>query len=240
MKECYEDYVGRIKHVRKPFTDIPTSALAVVSKQLRLIDILIDQLKNHELFSTVNVSGRSKYVYKIALSKTKYPQSKISVLKVNFNRFNMSLHLLNALGDSHFGTFRFKTDINDNADTEGTITSQFHYENDYDTEMIDELKLVFYETEQIYAETESNYQSTNKNDKIDLNVITFVDLTKIYCGNISLVTKLTNLCFGNLTAMEFYRTVNLDFLKAAPGIGPKSINIIKNIYKFYDFSKENK
>ena len=38
--------------------------------------------------------------------------------------------------------------------------------------------------------------------------------------------------------MEFYKTVDLDELKNMPGIGDKSITIIKNIYKFYNFAKE--
>jgi hypothetical protein len=246
MKSNYEDYVGRIKHVRKPFTDLPAVQLAIISKQLKLIDILIDQLQNHGLFSSVLVSGRSRYVYRIALSKSKYPNSEIAVLKVNFNRFNMSLHLLDSTGDFHLGTFRFKTDINDDIDeTNGTITSQFHYTNDDDADMIEELKMVFYETEKINAETASNYQSTNKSDNIDLNTIKFVDLTKIYCGSIGLATRLSSLIYdgcqiSRMTAMEFYKTIDLDILKTLPGIGPKSISIIKNMYVFYDFPKEDK
>lgn len=56
MKEHYSDYTGRIKHVRMPFNGLPDTVLAVTAKQLKLIDILIDQLNNHG-FSNVNEIG---------------------------------------------------------------------------------------------------------------------------------------------------------------------------------------
>lgn len=237
----YTERVIRLTGIRKPYQGVPDASNTIISKQLKLIDCLITQLENHDLYSNTLVGGRSNYVYRIAL-KSKYPNSRIEIIKVNFNRFNMSLHLFDHSGDFHLGTFRFKTTVGEDSGTEGTITSPFHFTNDDDTKMIEELKIVFYETEQIVAESEGSIEMHERNDKIDLNTIKFVDLTKMYCGNISLATRLSGLKLldvnlGTLTAMEFYESNDLNELKAAPGIGPKSIAIIKNMYVFYGFSE---
>jgi hypothetical protein len=238
----YTERVIRLKGIRKPYQGVVDTANAVVAKQLELIDCLITQLENHELFSNTLVGGSSTYVYTISL-RTKYPNSRIKLIKVNFNRFNMSLHLRDHSGDLHLGTFRFKTSATKDDGTMGTITSPFHFTNDDDTRMIEELKLVFYETEQIYAESEHRLESYEKNDKIDLNTIKFVDLCKLYCGNISLSVRLSSLIYDgkkivDMTAMEFYKEIDLDKLKDLPRIGPKSIAIIKNMYVFYEFPKD--
>ena len=235
----YTERVIRLVNIRKPYQGVVDTANIVVSKQLKLIDCLITQLQNHGLFSNTMVGGSSTYVYTISL-RTKYPNSNIKLIKVNFNRFNMSLHLRDHSGDLHLGTFRFKTSISDDGGTQGTITSPFHFTNDDDTKMIEELKLVFHETEVIYSESEGNIESHEKNDKIDLNTILFIDLCKLYCGNIALSTRLASLVYdgkpiSNMTAMEFYKTIDLDKLKGLPRIGPKSIAIIKNMYVFYNF-----
>jgi hypothetical protein len=235
----YTERVIRLTNIRRPYQGIVDTTYAVVDKQLRLIDCLITQLQNHGLFSNTMVGGSSNYVYRIALT-SKYPNSRIEVIKVNFNRFNMSLHLFDHSGDFHLGTFRFKTTVGDNDETQGTITSPFHFTNDDDTKMLEELKVVFYETEVIYAESEGHIESHEKNDKIDLNTILFIDLCKLYCGNIALSTRLASLVYdgkpiSNMTAMEFYKTIDLDKLKDLPRIGPKSIAIIKNMYVFYNF-----
>lgn len=238
----YTERVIRLKGIRKPYQGVVDTANAVVAKQLELIDCLITQLENHGLFSNTLVGGSSTYVYTISL-RTKYPNSNIKLIKVNFNRFNMSLHLRDHSGDLHLGTFRFKTSATKDDGTMGTITSPFHFTNDDDTKMIEELKLVFYETEQIYAGSERRLESYEKNDKIDLNTIKFVDLCKLYCGNISLSTRLSSLVYDgknivNMTAMEFYKEINLNKLKDLPRIGPKSIAVIKNMYAFYEFPKD--
>ena len=243
-KSEYTERVIRLTGIRKPYQGVPDTANIIVSKQLKLIDCLITQLENHELYSNTLVGGYSNYVYRIAL-RAKYPNSRIEIIKVNFNRFNMSLHLFDHTGDFHLGTFRFKTVINDDSGTEGSVTSPFHFTNDDDERLLEELKIVFYETEQIYAESEGHIEVREKNDDIDLNTIKFVDLAKKYCGNISLSTRLSSLVYNgkpisNMTAMEFYKTIDLDILKTLPRIGPKSINIIKNMYVFYGFSKESK
>jgi hypothetical protein len=235
----YTERVIRLTNIRRPYQGIVDTTYAVVDKQLGLIDCLITQLQNHGLFSNTMVGGSSNYVYRIALT-SKYPNSRIEVIKVNFNRFNMSLHLLDHSGDFHLGTFRFKTTVGDNGETQGTITSPFHFTNDDDTKMLEELKVVFYETEVIYAESEGHIESHEKNDKIDLNRVLFIDLCKLYCGNIALSTRLASLVYdgkpiSNMTAMEFYNTIDLDKLKDLPRIGPKSIAIIKNMYVFYNF-----
>ena len=235
----YTERVIRLTNIRKPYQGIVDTACAVVDKQLRLIDCLITQLQNHGLYSNTMVGGSSNYVYRIAL-KSKYPNSRIEIIKVNFNRFNMSLHLFDHSGDFHLGTFRFKTNVGENEGTQGTITSPFHFTNDDDAKMLEELKVVFYETEVIYSESEGNIESHEKNDKIDLNTILFIDLCKLYCGNIALSTRLASLVYdgkpiSHMTAMEFYKTIDLDKLKDLPRIGPKSIAIIKNMYVFYNF-----
>ena len=241
QKEHYSDYVGRIKHVRYPFNGLPDVSLAVTAKQLKLIDILIDQLNNHGLFSTVNCGGRSKYSYKIALSPGKYKNSEIIALKANFNRINLSIHLLNK-NCENFGTFRFNTDINECDDTKGTITARFHFENKDDEMLIKELKEVFYETEVIYAMSDNGYRSTNDEDNIDINTIKFVDLCKKYCGNLYIATRLSQIIYEgkslkDLAAVEFYKTIDLEVLKKFSGIGEKTIIIIEQIYKFYDLNK---
>lgn len=241
MKENYSDYVGRIKHVRMPFNGLPDTSLAVTAKQLKLIDILIDQLSNHELFSTVNEGGKSKYTYRIALSQSKYPNSEITSIKANFNRINLSLHLLNK-NCENFGTFRFNTDINETDDTKGTITARFHFENADDEKLIEELKIIFYETELIYSMSDNGYRSTVEDDNVDINTILFVDLCKRYCGNLHIATRLSHITYEgiqlkNVIAVDFYKNVNLDKLAEFPSIGSKTIMIIKQIYKFYDLDK---
>lgn len=242
QKEHYSDYVGRIKHVRYPFNGLPDVSLAVTAKQLKLIDILIDQLNNHELFSTVNCGGRSKYSYVIALSRAKYKNSEIIALKANFNRINLSIHLLNK-NRENFGTFRFNTDINERGDdTKGTITARFHFENSDDEKLVKELKEIFYETEIIYSMSDNGYRSTNDEDTVDVNTIKFVDLCKKYCGNLYIATRLSQITYEgkslkDLTAVEFYKTVDLDILKEFPGVGAKTILVIEQIYRFYDLNK---
>ena len=241
QKEHYSDDMGRIKHVRIPFNGLPDTALAVTAKQLKLIDILIDQLNNHGLFSTVNEGGKSKYTYHIALSQRKYPNSEITSIKVCFNRINLSLHLLNK-DCENFGTFRFNTDINETDDTKGTITARFHFENTDDEKLIEELKTIFYETELIYSMSDNGYRSTVEDDNIDINTILFVDLCKKYCGNLYIATRLSHVTYEgiqlkNVIAVDFYKNVDLDKLADFPGIGAKTITIIKQIYKFYDLDK---
>jgi hypothetical protein len=219
-----------------PFNGLPDTVLAVTAKQLKLIDILIDQLNNHGLFSNVNEGGKSKYTYHIALSQQKYPNSEITSIRANFNRINLSLHLLNK-DHENFGTFRFNTDINETDDTKGTITARFHFENTDDEKLVEELKTIFYETELIYSMSDNGYRSTVEDDNVDINTILFVDLCKKYCGNLYIATRLSHITYegiqlNNVTAVDFYKNVDLDKLSDFPGIGSKTITIIKQIYRF--------
>lgn len=237
MKEKRKDYVGRIEKVLVPYDHVPETSLSIVSRQLKIVDILIDQLKNHELYSTTNVAGSTRYVYKISLTH-KYPSSQITGLKVNFNRFNLALHMTNIGGDS-LGTFKFRTyDIVGKEDTHGSVTSPFQFSNTADTELIEELKECFHETEVIFAESYVGYKTHTSKDDVDLNEIKFVDLCTLYCGNLIISSKLVRLGLDNLSAVDFYHTVNLDELKHEPGIGEKTISIIKNIYTYYGFDKK--
>lgn len=236
----YTERVIRHSNIRKPYQGVPDTANTVVSKQLKLIDCLITQLENHGLYSNTMVGGWSNYTYRISLKKTKYPNSRIEIIRVNFNRFNLALHLIDHTGDLHLGTVRFKTTAGDNDGTEGCVTSPFHFTNDDDAKMLEELKIAFYETEQIYSTTECDFEMHENTDKIDLNTITFVDLCKMYCSNLSLSTRLSSHMYENyklseMTAMDFYNKIDLVKLANIPGIGPKSITIIKNMYVFYDF-----
>ena len=237
MREKRKDYVGRIENVLVPYDHVPETSLSIVSKQLKLVDILIDQLKNHDLYSTTNIAGSSRYAYKIGL-KQKYPTSQIASLKVNFNRFNLSLHMTNIGGDP-LGTFKFRTDIIvGKEDTHGSVTSPFQFSNTADTELIEELKECFHETEVIFAEECVGYKTYTSKDDIDLNEIKFVDLCTLYCENLIISSKLVRLNYGDYTANEFYHIVDLDELKGQPGIGEKTISIIKNIYTYYGFDKK--
>lgn len=238
MKEKYTNRAWRINHIRTPYDKVPETALAITAKQIRIIDVLIDQLINHELYSNTIVSGHSNYTYRISL-RHKYPKSDIRTIKINFNRFNMSLHMFDTSGEHILGTFRFKTNMKDG--TEGTITTQFHFSNDDDIALIDELKLVFYETEQIFSSTDTLYHEYDKNDaNIDLDKIKFVDLCKLYCENIFVSNKLSRHYYhtkniADMSAREFHDAVDLNILKDLPGIGNKTCDVIKQIYKFYNF-----
>ncbi|MBR5298083.1 MAG: hypothetical protein IKU29_09510, partial [Parabacteroides sp.] len=82
-KEERVNWAGRINNIRKDFTDFPEMSMRAAAMQLEIVDILIDQLQNHELFSTV-LHREGTNAYRIALSK-KYRNVKMDVIKVNFN-----------------------------------------------------------------------------------------------------------------------------------------------------------
>ena len=238
-KEKRTNWAGRINNIRKEFTDFPEMSMRAAAMQLEIVDILIDQLINHELFSTV-LHREGTNAYRIALSK-KYRNVKMDIIKVNFNRFNMSLMVTDPSGDLKYGTFRYRTIQNKPINC--TLTSQLHWSTDDEETLINELKAVFYEAEQIYEASDKRYREFGKDDEVDLDKIKFIDLCTKYTGNVILKGKLSRLRYGgcdlkDLSAKAFYELVDLNELKEYPGIGPKSIGIIKQMYRFYDLTIE--
>ena len=57
------------------------------------------------------------------------------------------------------------------------------------------------------------------------------------CVRLSLL-RYRNYDLKDLSAKAFYELVDLEELKEYPGIGPKSIGIIKQIYRFYGLSTD--
>lgn len=233
-KEERVNWAGRVNGIRKDFVDFPEMTMRAAAMQLEIVDILIDQLQNHGLYAAV-LHREGTNAYRIALSK-KYRNVNMDLIKVNFNRFNMSLMVIDQSGDLKFGTFRYRTIQNKSINC--TLTSMLHFTTDEEEELINELKIVFHETEQIYEASDKRYREFSKDDVVDFNEIKFVDLCTKYTGNVILKGKLSRLIYNgsriaDMSAREFYETIDLDKLKELPGIGPKSISIIRQIYKFY-------
>lgn len=238
-KEKRTNWAGRINNIRAEFTDFPEMSMRAAAMQLEIVDILIDQLINHELFSTV-LHREGTNTYRIALSK-KYRNVKMDIIKVNFNRFNMSLMVTDPSGDLKYGTFRYRTIQNKPINC--TLTSQLHWSTDDEETLINELKTVFYEAEQIYEASDKRYREFGKDDEVDLDEFKFIDLCTKYTGNTALKSRLSLLRYRNcdlkdLSAKAFYELVDLDELKSYPGIGPKSIGIIKQMYRFYGLTTD--
>ena len=177
-KEERVNWAGRINNIRKDFTDFPEMSMRAAAMQLEIVDILIDQLQNHELFSTV-LHREGTNAYRIALSK-KYRNVKMDVIKVNFNRFNMSLMVTDQSGDLKYGTFRYRTIQNKSINC--TLTSLLHFSTDDEETLINELKDVFYEAEQIYEASDKRYREFGDEDNVDLNKFKFIDLCTKYTG----------------------------------------------------------
>ena len=238
-KEKRTNWAGRISNIRGDFLDFQEMSMRAAAMQLEIVDILIDQLQNHELFATV-LHREGTNSYRIALSK-KYRNVKMDIIRVNFNRFNMSLMVTDPSGDLKYGTFRYRTIQNKPINC--TLTSQLHFSTDDEEVLINELKTVFYETEQIYEASDKRYREFGKDDEVDLDKIKFIDPCTKYTGNIILKGKLSRLRYGgcnlrDLSAKAFYELIDLSDLKEYPGIGPKSIGIIKQIYRFYGLSTD--
>lgn len=238
-KEERVNWAGRINNIRKDFTDFPEMSMRAAAMQLEIVDILIDQLQNHELFSTV-LHREGTNAYRIALSK-KYRNVKMDIIRVNFNRFNMSLMVTDQSGDLKYGTFRYRTIQNKSVNC--TLTSVLHFSTDDEERLINELKDVFYEAEQIYEASDKRYREFGDDDNVDLEEFKFIDLCTKYTGSIAIKGRLSllryrNYDLKNLSAKAFYELVDLEELKNYPGIGPKSIGIIKQIYRFYGLSTD--
>ena len=238
-KEQRTNWAGRINNIRKEFTDFPEMSMRAAAMQLEIVDILIDQLINHELFSTV-LHRDGTNTYRIALSE-KYRKANMDIIRVNFNRFNMSLMVTDQSGDLKYGTFRYRTIQNKSINC--TLTSQLHFSTDDEETLINELKTVFYETEQIYEASDKRYREFGKDDEVDLDEFKFIDLCTKYTGNVVLKGKLSRLRYGScdlkdLSAKAFYELVDLEELKSYPGIGPKSIGIIRQMYRFYGLTTD--
>jgi hypothetical protein len=232
MKNKNVNWAGRINDIHPGLIDHPEITMKTEAMQLHLLGVLIDQMNNHALFSSILHTPGTRQ-YRIAIRKSAYQKTGIDVLKINFNRYNISLRLMDDSGDQGYGLFRFKTIPC--KDTEGTFTGQLHYNTEDDEKLINELTTIFYETEVIFATTEDGYYEFDDEDEVDLGEIKFVDLCTKYCGNIILTGKLIRAGYGTLSAYEFYKTVNLDELAELPSIGEKSISVINQIYKFYNF-----
>ena len=238
-KEERVNWAGRINNIRKTFTDFPEMSMRAAAMQLELVDILIDQLQNHGLYSTV-LHREGTNAYRIALSK-KYNKVNMDIIRVNFNRFNMSLMVTDQSGDLKYGTFRYRTIQNKSVNC--TLTSILHFSTDDEENLINELKTVFYETEQIYEASDKRYREFGDDDIVDFDEIKFVDLCTKYTGNVILKGKLSRLVYDGiplvkLSVREFYEKVDLTVLRGLPNIGPKSIEIIKQIYRFYGLSTD--
>ena len=239
MREKRSSWAGRINGIRQDFIDLPEYTVAATAIQLEVVDILIDQLNNHGLFSNIlHHHGVTKYTISL---RNNYPNSHIKLIRINFNRFNMSMMIFDASEDFRFGTFRFATSVGKKV--ECTLTSVLHYDNNDDESLVNELAQVFDETQIIYQESKKKYHSLTDEDNIDLDSFKFVDLCSKYTGNVVLKNKLARtvcdgIVLGTLSAREFYEKVDLDKLKRCSSIGNKSINIIKEMYKFYGLEKK--
>ena len=229
------DWAAHVDNMPIPFHGLMSGRTVVLSNQVKLATILIDQLKSVGVFGKLSYNDNGPFT--IAIARTAFPNSTIEKIIMNFNRFNMSFILKDEKEEMDFGIFRYKTKLFE--DIEATLTKGLHFNNDSDQELVEVLCVAFENTRIIYNETMTEYRELNKNEDIDLNTIAFVDLCTKYCTNLILTGKLIRLGYGTLTAMEFYKTIDLEKLKDMPGIGAKSITIIKNIYKFYGFSKWN-
>ena len=239
MKEKRSSWAGRINDIRQDFIDLPEYTMAATAIQLEVVDILIDQLNNHGLFSNIlHHHGVTKYTISL---RNKYPDSHIKLIRINFNRFNMSMMIFDASEEFRFGTFRFVTSVG--KDVVCTLTSVLHYDNKDDEDLVTELAKVFDETQLIYQESKKKYHSIADEDNIDLDSFKFVDLCSKYTGNVVLKNKLSRtvcdgIVLGSLSAQAFYEKVDLSKLKRCSNIGSKSINIIKEMYKFYGLNKK--
>lgn len=230
-----KDWVVRHPDTPLPFHPLLSVRTVVLCNQVNLVTILIDQLKNHGLFSCMNYHDNGNG-YRIALSK-KYPSSNIEYIIINFNRYNISFILTDHKEEMRFGSFKFRTPRL--APVDATITTGLSFNNDADQNIVEDLCHAFEETRVIYNESETRYHEFNKDDEVNLDEIKFVDLCTKYCGNVILSGKLTRCGYAELTARQFYNTVDLKELTTLPGIGTKSITIIKQIYVFYGLTDKN-
>jgi hypothetical protein len=233
-KDEHTSIAFRITNVRRPFDALYEYRTSILSKQTKLLDIIIDQLNNHGLFSTILSKGRD--TYKFALSK-KYPTSDIEILKVHVNRFNVSLTMMDHTEEKRFGSFRYRTDYDH--PIEGSLTANLAYNNQADKDLVEDLSAALHEAEQIAFTCDTGYYTSTSEKDIDLSKDKFVDLCSRYTKSMNLTSRLTRLGYGDLTANQFYAKVNLKKLGKKPGIGHKTIDIIKQIYTFYGLGKPN-
>lgn len=200
--------------------------------------ILKEVLCNRDLYSTtLHMDGTLGYRYAI---RPKYPNSSIEYLRLDFSKIYLIVRGYSSALRKNCITFRIKLkeDIVD-CRTEHSVT----FETEDDKKLIVELFDVFSEVRRIFNDIDSKnkYHLYDKDDaRINLSEIMFIDLTRIFTNGASLAAKLRPIIYNgdaikNFTAEEFYRNVDLSELALKPNIGHKSINIIKQIYKYYGF-----
>lgn len=224
------NWAGRINNINSEFVDFLESSMKSAAMQVEIIDILVNVLKEHDLFSTV-LHREGTNSYRIAIKHdTAHRLSGVEKIRVNFNRFNMSLMLVDASEDMKFGIFRFRTISGKPINC--TLTSPVHYTSLDDIALIDELKEVFYETEKRYDSGTKRYEEFSETD-IDLNTSTMNDLCQKYTSDCILKGKIDRAGYGMMTANEFYKTVDLKDLKKKAGIGTKTISILKEMAVYF-------
>lgn len=231
--ESRTSWAGRVDDIHPEFVDYLSSSMNTAAMQVEIMGILIDMLKEHGLFSTIlhKEGGTS---YRIAIKcKPEYRFSNITKIRVNFNRYNLSLILTDDSGVLTFGTFRFRTIVGNSVKC--TLTSMVHYATDADVNIIEELKEVFYKTEYIYGSNKRNYKELEED--IDFNKTTMYELCHIYASDRLIAGKLSRCGYKNMTVKEFVNSVDLNDLKKRPGIGAKTIAMLEEMYIYYGLDK---
>ena len=226
-------WAGRVDDIHPEFADYLSSSMNTAAMQVEIIGILIDILREHGLFATIlhREGGTS---YRIAIKfKPEYRFSNITQIRVNFNRYNLALILTDDSGNLTFGTFRFRTIINNFVKC--TLTSMVHYATDADERLVEELKEVFHKTETIYCSNERCYKELE--EEIDFDKTTMYELCHIYASDRLIAGKLSRCGYKDMTVKEFVNSIDLNDLKKRPGIGTKTITMLNEMYIYYGLDK---
>lgn len=233
MKNKRTNWAGRVDNVNPDFLDFLSMSMNSAAMQVEIIGILVEVLKEHNLFSSVlHREGSSSY--RIAIKcKPEYRLSNITRIRINFNRFNMSLILTDDRGDARFGTFRFRTTVG--SAVKCTLTSLVHYATDADVQIIEELKEIFYKTETLYGCNKRRYKELNEN--IDFNNTTIYELCNRYTSDCAVGGKISRCGYKDMSVVEFAKSVDINALKNRPGIGPKTIAVLNEMYIYYGLDK---
>lgn len=220
-----KDWSAHEKDIPLIFHPLMDNTMTIRAKQAKLAGVLVERLQEHGLFGTYNSNNKGT-VHRVALSK-KYPSSSIEYIVIRFNVHNVTFSLTDSRTEMRFGYFKYLTHLDE--PISATMTIGLSFNNEAEQEMVDDLKSVFEETRHIYN---NEYLSIPEYDwkSVDIHKIPLVDICTKWTGDTRMANKLIRAGYDKCTIIEFAKEVNFKELQNIPGIGRKTISVLRHMF----------
>ena len=197
-----------------------------------------EKMKECGLFGAANhVPGT--YNYHITLNRLKHPKTHLTHVSVNFNRNNITFSLIGVPNNTLYIKYSLETKTGQEIKYDEHKKSP--YFDDEDVNIVDQMRDIINIVEK-YVNSKADdsiYIRLNK-DSLDMNNVRFVELCNIFTKNIRLSSLLCSLGYADTTARDFHDNVDLNELKKTPGIGKKTIDVIRHIYVHFGLETGSK